>query len=121
MSTFDYAKLAKTALKQLKRFGQPITLTRKVSGNYDRNASSTPVTIQTENAFGFPTTYEDNEIDGTAILRSDTKLFISAVGITKPAMNDVAVLANGTKLTIKNVDEIDMANSPIIYICQGRK
>lgn len=116
-----YDRISKTALKVIKKYGQVVTITRRTQGAYNPATSTAPVTETTETARGVVYDYEANEIDGTMVQRSDSKLLLSSIGITKPTVNDTATLANGDKFTIMNVDSVSPAGADVVYICQIRQ
>lgn len=121
MSTYNYANIAATALRLIARFGQAVTITSRVQGTYNAATSAATVTETTQTTRGVLDQYKWREIDGSLIKAGDIKLIIAAKGLSAPAINDSVTLADGSKLTIKNVDVLSPGAIPIIYICQVRR
>lgn len=118
---FNYSRIAATALRLIANFGQAITITSRAQGAYTASTSSYAVTETTQTTRGVIDQYKSREIDGTLIQVGDSKLIIAAQGLTAPTINDTVTLADSSKLTIKNIDPISPAGTPIIYICQVRR
>lgn len=122
MSTFNYARLAKITLDQIRRFGQKVTITRKVQGSYNASTSSRTITTSTQtNVDAVVEEYKQREIDGTMIQAGDIKMHLPALGVNQPSNNDVITTADSTSYTIKNVNVISPSGSPIMYTLQLRK
>lgn len=121
MSTYNYANIAATALRLIARFGQAVTITSRVQGTYNAATSAATVTETTQTTRGVLDQYKWREIDGSLVKAGDLKLIVAAKGLSAPAINDSATLADGSKLTIKNIEVVSPGATPIIYICQVRR
>lgn len=121
MSNYNYANIAATALRMIVRFGQAVTITSRVQGAYNAATSAATVTETTQSTRGVLDQYKWREIDGSLVKAGDIKLIIAAKGLSAPAINDTVALADGLKLTIKNVEVVSPGATPIIYICQVRR
>lgn len=122
MSTFNYAGLAKITLGQIRRFGQKVTITRKVQGSYNASTSSRTITTSTQtNVDALVEEYKQNEIDGSMIQVGDIKMHIPALNVNQPSNNDMITTADSTSFTIKNVSVISPSGSPILYTLQLRR
>lgn len=114
-----YSILKNTANSLLVKFGQSVTISRNSAGSYNTSTGTSVITTTTQNSRGALFDYGLGEIDGTLILKGDKKMLLSAVGITKPFVNDV-VSANGSVFTILSVNETNPANSVVMYELQLR-
>lgn len=122
MSTFNYARIAATALKMVNRFGAAVTITRRTQGAYNSTTSTYAVTESTEAAMGVVENYKPREIDGTLIQAGDIKLVLAAQGITEPSINDKVTLSNGVRYTVKGApDIVKPGDTAIIYTLQLRR
>ena len=120
--SFDYNKIANTAVKLIDNFGQTVTLARTINGVYDpvTGVETTPPTPGNKITKGVLVDFRTDEIDGTKILRTDKKLVIDAS--VKPLESDLPEFANGEKLgVIKNIVTVNPAGVPIVYFLQVRK
>lgn len=115
----DYSKQILSVYGTLLKKGQSVTITRKTAGDYDASTGSVTITESTETGMGLPLNYSDREIDGVTVQQTDTKLILSAHGISKPQINDNAEI-NGRSFTIKNVKELWPGGDAIMYTCQLR-
>lgn len=112
---FNYASKAKLADNKLAYFGQSVTITNKVTGAYDPNTGTVAQTITTQTGSAAIFDRGSKEIDGTTILMGDKKMLLSAVGITKPQINDT-VLVGSINYTIKEpLIEINPAGTVVMY------
>ena len=113
--TFNYTSKAKLADNKLAYFGQSVLITNKVSGAYDPATGTVAQTITTQNGKGTIRDRGSKEIDGTTILMGDRMLLLSAVGITKPKINDTA-LVDSISYTIKEpLIEVNPAGTVVMY------
>lgn len=119
--SFNYDRIAKIAQKQIERFGQAVTITRRVQGSYNTTTSVAPVTETTQTTKGVTDVYKFKEVDGSLIQVGDIKVILSAQNITAPTVNDKITLLDGTVWVVKTVDPISPGGVPIVYTCQLRK
>ena len=119
MASFDYAKMAATAGRLLERFGKTVTITRTTGGTYDPvTGAATPGTPETFEPKGILTKYPDNLIDGTRIQMSDRKLILDDT--VMPTMDDKPTI-QGEEWTIKDIETVSPAGTPLIYFVQVRR
>lgn len=121
---FDYANTKATVDRILTKFGQTVTINRQVVGAYDPNTGTAPVTTTVETgkaALLEYTTKTDgqSEVNGTSILQGDKDLWLSAVGISAPQINDT-VVASGKTYTIKHVKSENPAGTTVYHRCNVR-
>ena len=112
----NYSKIQKTVDKVLQPpLGQKVTLTNKVTGAYDPVAQTFSETITNQTGTAAIFDRGNKEINGTTILMGDKKMLLSAVGITKPKINDT-VMVGGINYTIKEpLAEINPAGTVVLY------
>jgi hypothetical protein len=111
--------MVETARRLITQKGQPIIITKKVTGAYDPATSTVSSAATTETGQGVPLQYSLREIDGTMIKRGDIRLLLTAVGISKPQSGWVMSMAGYTG-TVQSVDEVGPDGEPIIYKVQLR-
>jgi len=100
-------------------FGQTVTISRITVGTYNPDTGAATTTPATQTGKGIVEEYSAREIDGTNILRGDKRLMLSAVGISRPQINDTVSLSSIVHV-IKEVAEINPAGTPVVYICNIR-
>lgn len=66
--------------------GLEMVLRKTVTGEYDPDSSSSPITVTEYNGSAFRDTYELKNIDGSLIRRGDVKLLVSPVQIDGAAL-----------------------------------
>ncbi|WP_414461818.1 hypothetical protein [Hyphomicrobium sp. DY-1] len=127
MSTFNYSKTAASAAKLIKKFGQHGAIRRLVPGNgppYDPGPS-TPVEFAADLVI---VDYTISERDGTLILATDKRAYVSALGLKttegvpldeiKPT--DKLVEASGKVWTIILSKPLNPAGVIVLYDLQIR-
>lgn len=126
MSAF-YDDMALTAADLLTEFGQTVTLTHVVSGSYDPATGTTGAdTTTTQTVTGVEEAYSARSIDGTLILMGDKKFHLaplntSGTAITPPVAEDKLTLADGMVWTIKAVEPVSPAGTPVLFTMQIRR
>lgn len=124
MSDFlDWNELAETVDGILGGF-QEVTITRNAVGIYDPATGTAPVTTTVETGKGALLEYQwrndgQSEVNGTSILQGDKDLWLSAVGISVPQINDT-VVASGKTYTIKQVKSENPAGTDVYHRCNVR-
>lgn len=117
--TFNYDKIAATALKLLTKFGQPITFARETGGSVDPiTGVVTPGTDASVTTTGLLKTYPDNMIDGTRILKSDRELILSNEQVVQPSDKPVI---NSQDWAIVDIKTLNPAGTVVIYKVQVRR
>jgi len=120
VSKFNYSSTQATADRLITKFGQSVVITNKSAGAYDPSTGTSSSVTTTQNAVAAIFDRGSNEIDGTLILTGDKKMLFSAVGITKPEINDT-VLVGSVTYTIKDpIKELNPAGTVIMYECNLR-
>lgn len=116
---FDYAKLARTVLRVLRKFGAETTLTNPGSATYDDAAASTTATpsATTVQAAVFP--YEDRYVDGTLILATDLQAFVATPGVAEPKPGHVLAW-QGRNLSVIKTKNLGPAGVFVLYELQVR-
>lgn len=122
MVAFNYGRVMAVSLKMIGRFGQSISITRFVEGDYNPSTSTAPVTETTQTGLrGLFDNYKTKDIDGTLVQRGDVKMLVAALGVSEPKKNDFVTDKNGTVWTIEFVDTINPNGNPILYTFQLRR
>ena len=126
MSAF-YDDLALTAADLLTEFGQAVTLTHVVSGDYDQATGTTGSgSTTTQTVTGVEEAYSARSIDGTLILMGDKKFHLapldtSGAAITPPVAEDKITLADASVWTIKRCEPVSPADTPVLFTLQIRR
>lgn len=119
MSDAFYTRMAATASKLLDKYGADVSVVRVESGSVD------PVTgVVTEGntltlkAKGLINKFDDKLIDGTRIKASDRVLIMNNAFV--PLMTDRPTVG-GQNWTIVEVNTVQPANVPVVYMVQVRR
>lgn len=113
MTTFDYARAAKTAERLIAKFGQAGTLRRPTDTGQDYK--STPGAPTNRPCKFVVLAYEAREIDGTRILATDKRALYSG---PEPLTSDELVEVDGKAYKIKVVNQLKPATTVIYYDLQ---
>ena len=109
-----------TATTLLTKFGEAVTLTYET--NEVRNPATgeitTPATQNQVSGVGYPSRYQNAEVDGTVVRRSDTRLILNKVR-EEPAQGWRAQV-QGKTFRVMDVQPITRSGLDVIYICQLR-
>lgn len=122
MSSF-YDNLTLTAANLLKRYGQKVTFTRTVVGDYNVSDRQNETSTIKFKGYGAPLKYESREIDGTQVQAGDLKLIAERLK-KRPILNDLCeITVDGTKelWTVQKSSPLAPGGSAVIYVCQLRK
>lgn len=126
MSAF-YDRMASTALRLIERFGQSITISRIVPGEYDPETGETSGdTTESQAGQAVLMAYTAKDAGegfepGTLIRAGDKKVMLAAKDLSwAPAAGDT-VLAQGVTWQIVNVKANNPAGTPLTYEMQARK
>lgn len=88
----NYAKIASSAQRALRKAGQSLTLTRIVPGVYDPATGSVASTGATHTGFGVALNYAQNAIDGTMILQGDQRVYLDPLIGATPQTGDILTI-----------------------------
>ena len=112
--------IADTATTLLAKFGEAVTLTYET--NEVRNPATgeitTPATENEASGFGYPSRYQNAEVDGTVVQRSDTRLILNKV--TQKPEQGWRAQVQGKTFRVMDVQPITQSGADVIYICQLR-
>lgn len=114
-----YAEMAFTADELLKEFGVTITLRTVTAGAYDPETGTASITTVDVSTVGYFDDYKTAEIDGSLVLRSDRRLYLSAIGIARPTVES-RVVADGIVYQIISVKAIPGAGTASLFDIQVR-
>lgn len=124
MSEF-YDRMAATALRLLRKFGQSVTIRRVTGGSVDPVTGTVVAGTTTDTtATAVLQDYSLQEsgaanMQQTLIQSGDKKFIVAARGINPPALTD-KILAAGKTWNIINIKEINPEGAPMVYEIQGR-
>ena len=109
-----------TATTLLAKFGEAVSLTYETDEvrNPATGEVTTPASESVVSGFGYPSRYQNAEVDGTVIKRSDTRLILNKVD-EEPAQGWRAQV-QGKAFRVMDVQPITKSGADVIYICQLR-
>ena len=112
--------IADTGAKLLAEFGEAVTLNYE-TGEVRNPATGEVTTPASENVvpgFGYPGNFQNAEVDGTVIKRSDTRLILNKVSV-RPEQGWRAQV-QGKTFRVMDVQPITKSGADVVYICQLR-
>ena len=112
-------RVSNTARGLLTKYGQAVTCVKDNTSDLDPT-DGTIIEYPADTNYigvGYPSQFKDNQIDGTLIKRSDTRLILSST--TVPDNNDILTFS-GVAYTAINVQKITAQGNNVIYIVQCR-
>lgn len=117
--SFDYEKMAATALNLLEKFGGDVVFSRETGGSVDPiTGTITPGIDASVTTTGLLKPYPDKMIDGARILASDRELVLSSE--QEPLPTDKPVIA-GEEWAIVEINTVKPFDTVIVYFCQLRR
>lgn len=122
MTAFDYTTTKATANKLLVRFGQSLTISHAVLGVYNTDTGTVSNTVTTQTASGAIFEWSPNNprygtsnIPASLILDGDKQLYLSALGITAPNVNDTITDVNGKSYVIIMIKPLAPSGVNVLY------
>ena len=114
-----YGGLAKTAQKLIADKGRTVTLRQVTGGSAYNPLTDTMTNATTDTAVkAVFTSFKQDEIDGTLIMRGDKKVLLAA-GI-EPKGNDV-IVDGATQYRVIEIMTVQPGDTTILYTLQVRK
>lgn len=119
----NYTRQVQSALRMIYKFGRNVEVVSAGTGDeYDPTTgqftTASPVISNIKAVF---THFEEKEIDGTNVLRTDEKVLFAAASLSaKPASTD-KIKDNGTEYNVVNVNTIQPGDTAILYEVQARR
>ena len=109
-----------TATTLLAKFGEAVSLTYETDEvrNPATGEVTTPASENVVPGFGYPSRFQNAEVDGTVIKRSDTRLILNKVD-EEPAQGWRAHV-QGKAFRVMDVQPITKSGADVVYICQLR-
>lgn len=115
-----YAEMADVADELLTEFGVAVTIKYVTIGAYDPATGSAPRTVTSLASVAYVEDYADRDIDGTKIKQGDRRIYLSAVGTTKPGTVDLITI-DGADYAVINSKAHPGAGTASLYELQVRK
>ncbi|OIN45979.1 hypothetical protein [Pseudomonas costantinii] len=122
MATF-YDEMAVMALDMITEFGQPVTISKTVPGEYDPDiGGDAPGATVEQTAQGILLDFTGLEFQNNSLIRQgDKKLKIAAQGLAwVPGLLDKVVAQGRTWSIVPPLKEVNPAGTPILYELQVR-
>ena len=112
--------IADTATTLLAKFGEAVALTYETDEvrNPATGQITTPATENEVPGVGYPSRYQNAEVDGTVVKRSDTRLVLNKVS-RRPEQGWRAAV-QGKTFRVMDVQPITKSGAAVVYICQLR-
>ena len=112
--------IADTATTLLAKFGEAVALTYETDEvrNPATGQITTPATENEVPGVGYPSRYQNAEVDGTVVKRSDTRLVLNKVS-RRPEQGWRAEV-QGKTFRVMDVQPITKSGANVVYICQLR-
>jgi hypothetical protein len=121
MSNALYNDVAQIADDLFTEFGQKVTIVSKGKRDYDPAiGGAAPSSTTTQTTQGFEMSYASHEVNGTSVLATDIKVYLSPVGITEPLHGDQLSLEDGRKFKVQHVMATRPAGQTVLYEVQAR-
>ncbi len=118
-----YDEMAVMALEMISEFGQPVTISKTESGEYDPDiGGEAPGATVDQTAQGILLDFTGLEFQNNSLIRQgDKKLKIAAQGLAwVPDLLDKVVVQGRTWSIVPPLKEINPAGTPILYELQVR-
>lgn len=118
-----YEEMAVMALDMITEFGQPVTISKTVLGEYDpETGGEAPGATVEQTAQGILLDFTGLEFQNNSLIRQgDKKLKIAAQGLAwVPGLLDKVVAQGRTWSIVPPLKEINPAGTPILYELQVR-
>ncbi|MDI6742657.1 MAG: hypothetical protein QMD11_07945 [Smithella sp.] len=114
-----YTNMQATAYRLLKGKGQFITISRNSAGAYDPTLGQAAITITTQTGWGTIFEYQNQNIDGTLVLKGDKQLLLSAINaagtaLMTPQINDTVTIG-GIVHTIMQIKPLSPAGITVLF------
>jgi len=109
-----------TATTLLAKFGEAVALTYETDEvrNPATGQITTPATENEVPGVGYPSRYQNAEVDGTVVKRSDTRLILNKV--SEEPLQGWRAEVQGKTFRVMDVQPITKSGADVIYICQLR-
>lgn len=116
----DYARLAATASRLIVNAGAPVTLRRKLEGEYDTATGDVlEDRVTSYTGHGVKLDYLAREIDGTRIRAGDARVYLSITGMVAPMSGDI-LSVNGIPWTVVRSETLQPGSVTLLYDVQVR-
>ena len=118
-----YDEMAVMALEMITEFGQPVTISKTESGEYDPEiGGEVPGATVEQIAQGILLDFTGQEFQNNSLIRQgDKKLKIAAQGLAwVPGLLDKVVAQGRTWSIVPPLKEVNPAGTPILYELQVR-
>ena len=120
MSIADAQADIESAIEALQESGEQVVFSYSVDPIYDNDTGDliSGGTSGTQNAYGYPKSYSNAEIDGANIMRGDIKLICSA-GALRPVVG-WSCLLDSVSYRVMNCETFRKSGVDVIYYVQLR-
>ncbi len=120
--TYDYSKVAATALKQINDKGRSVTVRYPSSDDAydpatDTFTSGDPVNVAAKGVF---TSFQNKDIDGELIKRTDKRVLIAGTALDDVPNNDAKIIDGAKTYSVINTEVVQPAETVVLYMIQVR-
>lgn len=116
MSDF-YEEMAATVVELLEEFGGPAQLVRQGTPVIDPVAGTVTASEERLDTVAALFSYENKLVDGVTIFVSDRKALVPP---TVPVQQGDKLWAQGQLWSLVAINQVNLAGTPVMYICQAR-
>ena len=116
----NYIKSQQRALAALKKYGSQMTLEQSSVSDYDPATSAAQKITTSSVASGVCGDYSFSEIDGTFVLKSDVRVWLSAAPGIEPMPGDILIIA-GLGWQVVSAKALNPAGVGIMHDVQVRR
>lgn len=121
MAAFNYGRSQTTALRLITKFGQDVTIQRKVTSPANPWDPSSGTTTSTDYAAkAVVSEFKQGLIDGEAIKYGDKNVIVAAKGLDVEPVTTDALIVSGITYTIVSINPVSPAGTVIVYEIQAR-
>lgn len=116
----DYSAQATRVAAQIEKYGAPAQLQRAAAGDYDTKTGEVDDNgTQVFNTTAVRDAFKRSDIDGTSVLATDVRLYLSPSLATEPKPGDVIVF-DGETYSVVNVRPTKPGTVVLLYDVQCR-
>jgi hypothetical protein len=116
-----YTELRATANDLLLEFGRAMTISDEAAGTYQPGTGIAPKAPASFACTGAMFDYDGLEFDGSAVIRGDRRIYISAESITKAPKVGMRVTVGAELWHVVNTKTIDPGGIDVLYDVQVRR
>jgi hypothetical protein len=121
--TAFYERMAETALRLIRQYGQAVTLREITPGSYDPSTGETsPDTATEASTSGVLIEYTGQERQANSLIQQgDKKLMVPAKALAQPSLNSKVIIQGEVWTIVPPLKVMNPAGTPLVYELQVRR